>query len=67
MKAAKEKRISTGTPGGISKKIFCLYCKLLYERHLVTGVGKNLSMRDGERFLLTPSGYSLRNMDHWTR
>jgi len=38
---------------------FCGYCRRLYDRHLVSGVGGNLSMRSGEVIYLTPSGYSL--------
>jgi ribulose-5-phosphate 4-epimerase/fuculose-1-phosphate aldolase len=44
----------------ISKEEFCLFCRLLYDRHLVTGVGGNVSARIGNRFFVTPSGYSLR-------
>ena len=46
----------------VSKEVFYKYCSLLYERHLVTGIGGNLSVRVGERILITPSGYSLRNI-----
>ena len=45
------------------KKIFCGYCRLLYERHLVSGVGGNMSARAADNIFLTPSGYSLRNME----
>jgi len=38
---------------------FCGYCRRLYDRHLVSGVGGNLSIRSGEVIYLTPSGYSL--------
>jgi ribulose-5-phosphate 4-epimerase/fuculose-1-phosphate aldolase len=44
----------------ISKEEFCSFCRLLYDRHLVTGVGGNVSARTGNRFFVTPSGYSLR-------
>ena len=44
----------------ISKEKFCLFCRLLYDRHLVTGVGGNVSARIGNRFFVTPSGHSLR-------
>ncbi|MGD8227627.1 MAG: class II aldolase/adducin family protein [Desulfobacteraceae bacterium] len=44
----------------ISKEEFCFFCRLLYDRHLVTGVGGNVSARIGSRFFVTPSGYSLR-------
>jgi len=46
----------------ISKEDFCLFCSLLYERHLVTGVGGNLSIRLGDRIFITPTGYSLRDL-----
>lgn len=45
-----------------SKKTFCRFCHLLYDRHLVTGVGGNMAARSGENILLTPSGYSLREV-----
>jgi ribulose-5-phosphate 4-epimerase/fuculose-1-phosphate aldolase len=35
---------------------------LLYERHLVAGFGGNASARAGDKILITPSGYSLRDM-----
>jgi ribulose-5-phosphate 4-epimerase/fuculose-1-phosphate aldolase len=28
----------------VTKSLFCSYCRLLYDRHLVTGVGGNLSL-----------------------
>jgi len=37
---------------------FCEVCRLLYDRHLVTGVGGNLCVRVGEEFMVTPSGWS---------
>ncbi len=46
-----------------SKEEFCRFCHLLYERHLVTGVGGNVSARSGENVFLTPSGVSLRDVD----
>jgi len=46
----------------ISKEDFCLFCRLLYDRHLVTGVGGNVSARIGDRFFITPSGHSLRGL-----
>jgi len=46
----------------ISKKDFCLFCRLLYDRHLVTGVGGNASVRVGNKIFITPSGHSLRNL-----
>jgi ribulose-5-phosphate 4-epimerase/fuculose-1-phosphate aldolase len=47
----------------ITKKNFCRFCHLLYERHLVSGVGGNMSARAGDSIFLTPSGYSLRDME----
>lgn len=44
------------------KREFCACCRLLYDRRLVTGVGGNVSARMGKRILLTPSGYSLRDL-----
>jgi ribulose-5-phosphate 4-epimerase/fuculose-1-phosphate aldolase len=46
-----------------SKETFCRFCHLLYDRHLVTGVGGNMAIRSGENILLTPSGYSLRDVE----
>ncbi|MBN1102191.1 MAG: class II aldolase/adducin family protein [Deltaproteobacteria bacterium] len=46
----------------MTNKDFSRFCRLLYDRHLVTGVGGNLSVRVGKRFLVTPSGYSLRDV-----
>lgn len=46
----------------ITKKSFSRFCTFLYERDLVTGVGGNVSARFGERFLITPSGLSLREI-----
>jgi L-fuculose-phosphate aldolase len=47
----------------ILKEDFCLFCRLLYDRHLVTGVGGNVSARIGDRFFITPSGHSLRGLN----
>lgn len=46
----------------LSKENFCFFCRTLYDRHLVTGVGGNLSIRVGEKIFITPSGYSLGDM-----
>jgi len=35
---------------------------LLYERHLVAGVGGNVSARSNDHIFLTPSGFSLRDV-----
>jgi ribulose-5-phosphate 4-epimerase/fuculose-1-phosphate aldolase len=50
-------------PGRHSKQEFCRFCHLLYHRHLVTGVGGNMAARAGDKVLLTPSGYSLRDVE----
>jgi len=39
---------------------FVRFCTTLYERHLVTGIGGNVAIRDGDRVLVTPTGASLR-------
>jgi len=46
----------------VSKEDFCFFCRTLYDRHLVTGVGGNLSIRVGEEIFVTPSGFSLGDM-----
>ncbi|MFH0844790.1 MAG: class II aldolase/adducin family protein [Pseudomonadota bacterium] len=46
----------------ITKEDFSIYCRFLYDRRLVTGVGGNLSIRAGNKILITPSGYSLRDV-----
>lgn len=46
-----------------SKEEFCRFCHLLYERHLVAGVGGNVSARSNDHIFLTPSGFSLRDVD----
>jgi len=38
---------------------FVEFCRALYERELVAGVGGNVAMREGDRVLVTPSGRSL--------
>ena len=45
-----------------SKEEFCRFCHLLYERHLAAGVGGNIAARSGNRILLTPTDYSLRDL-----
>ena len=45
-----------------SREDFCRFCHILYERHLATGVGGNVAARSGKRIFLTPSGYSLRDV-----
>ncbi len=51
--------ISTHPP---TRASFASFCRLLYERHLVSGVGGNVSARLGDKFLTTPSGICLRDM-----
>ena len=53
-------------PGLTAKEEFCRFCRLLYDRHLVAGVGGNISARSGENILLTPSGFSLRDVEPGT-
>jgi len=48
---------------GVSKADFCRFCRTLYERHLVSGSGGNLSVRVGEKIFVTPSGCSLRDLE----
>ena len=45
-----------------SKEEFCRFCHVLYERHLASGVGGNIAARSGNRILLTPTDYSLRDL-----
>lgn len=45
-----------------SKETFIQYSRLLYDRGLVSGSGGNISMRCGQRILVTPSGHSLRDI-----
>ena len=45
-----------------SKEAFCEFCHLLYDRHLVSGVGGNIALRTGDRVHVTPSGHSLRDI-----
>jgi ribulose-5-phosphate 4-epimerase/fuculose-1-phosphate aldolase len=47
----------------LSEEDFSFYCRLLYDRHLVTGVGGNVSSRVGDKIFITPSGYSLRDIE----
>ncbi len=44
------------------KKEFIRSCHLLYTTGLVSGVGGNLSMRLGQNALVTPTGFSLRDV-----
>ena len=46
----------------VSKEDFAFFCRLLYGRHLVTGVGGNVSAGVGDEIFITRSGYSLRDM-----
>lgn len=47
----------------VTKADFCRFCSTLYERHLVSGSGGNLSLRVGEAVFVTPSGGSLRDLE----
>lgn len=42
---------------------FVEFCKTLYDRELVSGVGGNVAMRDGDAVLVTPTGRSLGFLD----
>jgi len=55
-----DSRIDFNAP--VDKDSFSAFCRLLYERHLVTGIGGNVSARCAEGFLVTPTGISLRDM-----
>jgi len=44
------------------KRQFAEACRVLYDKGLVSGVGGNLCAQSGELFLLTPTGYSLRDV-----
>ncbi|MFH1349528.1 MAG: class II aldolase/adducin family protein [Pseudomonadota bacterium] len=65
-KGGEKVLISSDCPKGggspVTREVFCHYCRLLYDRHLVTGVGGNLSVRVGNKFFITPSGLSLRDI-----
>ncbi len=54
-----DKPIFLDTP---SKESLAVFCKTLYKRQLVAGVGGNVSARDKGNFLVTPSGISLRDI-----
>ena len=43
------------------RKEFSRFCHILYQRHLVVGVGGNVALRVGEGVLITPSGINLRD------
>jgi len=45
-----------------TREEFCQFCHLLYDRHLSAGVGGNVSARAGKSIWLTPSGYSMREI-----
>lgn len=51
-----------GQSGLNSKEDFVRFCRLLYGSGLVSGVGGNLSMMLGRDVLVTPTGYSLRDV-----
>ena len=46
----------------VSRKTFCEFCRHLYDRQLVAGVGGNVAARSGNRIFLTPTGCSLREL-----
>lgn len=53
---------TTASSKRVSQETFCRFCRLLYERHLVTGIGGNVAARMGKHILVTPSGVSLREI-----
>ena len=59
MVKAKDNR---GGHWACSKEDFCRFCHRLYDRHLVSGVGGNVAARVADEVFLTPSGYSLRDV-----
>jgi ribulose-5-phosphate 4-epimerase/fuculose-1-phosphate aldolase len=46
----------------LSRESFASFCRTLYDRHLATGIGGNVSARRGRRYWITPSGISMRDM-----
>lgn len=59
---AKVDRDGQGHPP-ITKAAFCRFCRLLYDRHFVSGSGGNISAVAGDEIFVTPSGASLRDME----
>jgi len=51
-----------GGMGSLSRKGFCRFCRLLYERHLAVGTGGNVAVRSESRVWMTPTGCSLRTV-----
>jgi ribulose-5-phosphate 4-epimerase/fuculose-1-phosphate aldolase len=58
-----EQQKSGRSPFRPTREEFCRFCRLLYERHLVSGVGGNISARAHEGIFVTPSGFSLRDVE----
>ena len=58
MYAKKEKYVVA-----VTKDKFIEFCKLLYTRDLVSGVGGNISAKVGDRVFITPTGFSLIDVD----
>ena len=50
------------TPFPVTREAFSRFCGLLYDRHLVAGVGGNMAARYGDEILTSPSGYALRDV-----
>ena len=45
-----------------AKREFVQFCRTLYDRELVTGVGGNVAVRHADRVLVTPTGRSLGHL-----
>lgn len=45
-----------------TRESFAAFCRLLYERHLAVGIGGNVSAKNGDVLLVTPSGVSMRDI-----
>jgi ribulose-5-phosphate 4-epimerase/fuculose-1-phosphate aldolase len=50
------------TPFPVTREAFSRFCILLYDRHLVAGVGGNMAARYGDKILISPSGYAMRDV-----
>ena len=45
------------------RELFVRFCKILYDRELVGGVGGNIAMRDHDHILVTPTNRSLGHLE----
>ena len=46
----------------LTRESFAAFCRLLYERHLAVGIGGNVSAKNGDILMVTPSGVSMRDI-----